>query len=136
MTNEERKAKHLAAVVEELRNSTVLPLPDEAVASLRNTIEALEKLSAFVNSLDYKTYRYCEVCERTGLDPESASKTALNMAKMVSDLSRLFEFAKGKPDSRTEVTGIADLMKLLTNEQFTTLTGWLEQADAPTQRPH
>jgi hypothetical protein len=131
------KKAHNQAVIDELRNSTILPNPGEAVSALEHAIIALEKLSHHISGMGYEDYRYCEVCGRKGLTPEEAGKTLAYMAKVVNELTRLFEFAKGKPDSRTEVMGLNDLMRLLSNEQFVTLTGWLEAGtDAEVRGSH
>lgn len=130
---------HQAEVAAEIRKSTVLTRVDEALSALDNTVLALEKFAKHLASAEPGDERPCDACGRKGISLEQAGKTHAYLAKVVNELTRLLQFERGKPDQRTEVTGVADLMKALTNEQFDTVQRWYEegmQRDAEGGRPN
>ena len=116
------------AIADELRKTSVLTKSEAAINSLNHATLALEKLAVHLSSVDYAAENPCEVCGRKGISTEAAGKTFAYVAKVVNEQARLLEFAKGKPDSRTEVTGLADLMKLLSNEEFETVSKIIDTA--------
>lgn len=130
-----KKSDHLKAldayskaIADELRKTSVLTKSEAAINSLNHATLALEKLATHMSSLDYAGENPCDVCGRKGISAEAAGKTFAYVAKVVNEQARLLEFAKGKPDSRTEVTGLADLMKLLSNEEFETVSKIIDEA--------
>ena len=130
MKANERKAldAYSKAIADELRKTSVLTKSDAAINSLNHATLALEKIAVHMAGLDYGNENPCEACGRRGLSAEAAGKTFAYIAKVVNEQARLLEFAKGKPDSRTEVTGLADLMKLLSNEEFETVSRIIDTA--------
>lgn len=116
------------AIADELRKTSVLTKSEAAINSLNHATLALEKLAVHLSGLDYGNENPCDVCGRKGISPEAGGKTFAYIAKVVNEQARLLEFAKGKPDSRTEVTGLADLMKLLSNEEFETVSRIIDEA--------
>ena len=63
--------------------------------------------------------------------PEELARAMAHAAKVVDELKRLSEFAKGQPDSRPgDARGAGrDVLKLLTDEQLGVVTGWLAEAE-------
>lgn len=106
------------AIADELRKTSVLTKAEAAINSLNHATVALEKIAIHMASLDYGNQNPCEACGRRGLSVEAAGKTFAYIAKVVNEQARLLEYAKGKPDQRTEVTGLADLLKILSNDEF------------------
>jgi len=115
-------------IADELRKSSVLTKSEAAINSLNHATLALEKLAVHMSSLDYGSENPCDACGRKGISSEAAGKTLAYLAKVVNEQARLLEFAKGKPDSRAEITGLADLMKVLNPEEFTTVSEIIETA--------
>lgn len=138
------RADHFAETAAELRKSSVLNRVEEALSALDYSVLAMERLAKHMASLDPAEAQPCEACGRKGISIEQAGKTHAYMAKVVNEVTRLLQFERGKPDSRQEVVGLADLMKVLTEEQFETLNKWYEEGmqrdgpleTTPTGRPH
>ena len=57
-------------------------------------------------------------------DYANVARAAMQTMRALDDVFRLAQFARGLPDSRTEVVG--DLFAVLTGEQLATLQGWLD----------
>ena len=85
----------------------------KAIQSLNDAIVAMAKIAEVMKHADY-----------TGMKPENAAKTMSYLAKMVDEVVRLMEFAKGNPDSRPDV-GLGELLRFLTNEQFKQVNDWI-----------
>jgi hypothetical protein len=128
-------ADQRAFIEAELRKSSVLTEVEAAVNSLNYASKALEKLSKHMASIDYGDQNPCEHCGRRGISPEAGGKTLAYVAKVVNEQARLLEFAKGKPDSRTDVVGIGELLKVLTGEQFTQVSAWIDEGMKRIERP-
>ena len=120
---EERKQ----VILGELRKSTVLNEVDRASNSLDHSVKAMEKLSVYLSELDYGEQNQCSECGRKGLTAEQGGKTLAYIAKMVNEITRLLQFAKGEPDSRTEIKGLDTLLAYLSRDQFDQLTTWIEE---------
>lgn len=101
------------------------PNKEDAWETLSNSVLAMKKVSQQLLAADYDG-DFCSVCKRKGPSPESLAKTLSYTAKTVDEITRLLEFAQGRADSRPD-NGIADLMKLLTPEQWQTFQSWLSQ---------
>lgn len=121
------KEQHREEVLDELRRSSVLNNPEEAVNALEFAVRALAKLAEHMAGLDLGRENPCDACGRKGVSLEAAGKTTAYMAKVVNEGWRLLDFARGKADHRTEVTGVAELMKVLTDEQFSQVNKWYEE---------
>lgn len=129
--------QHRREVLDELSKSTVLANPEDAVRALDFTVTSLLKIAEHMASIDYGRENPCDACGRKGISPSEAGKTTAYMAKVVNELWRLIDFARGKADRRTEVVGIGELMKVLTNEQFAQVQKWYEEGlDAENRRPN
>lgn len=101
--------------------------PGEIQQALDHAARALEKLSLRMANADYEDDHFCEACGRKGIGPEQAGKTLAYVAKMINEITRLRQFAKGEADQRTEVVGLGDLLKVLSNDQFLQVQTWIEQ---------
>lgn len=132
---EKARAEQRAFIETELRKSSVLTRVEAAINSLDYASEALEKLSKHMASIDYGAENPCEHCGRRGISPEAGGKTLAYVAKVVNEQARLLEFAKGKADTRTEVVGMAELFKVLTGEQFTQVSEWIDEGLKRVERP-
>ena|SRR3990167_2428491 len=91
---------------------------DAAISSLNNALLAMQKIAVVLKDADYSTMK-----------PENAAKTMSYLAKMVDEVVRLMEFAKGNPDSRPDI-GLQDFLKYLSNEQFIQLNEWVASGKA------
>jgi hypothetical protein len=128
------KGQQRAIIEAELRKSSVLTETQAALNSLDYATLALEKLSKHLASIDFGGEKPCEHCGRKGLSPEVGGKTLAYIAKVVNEQARLIQFAKGAPDSRTEVTGLGDLLKVLSNEQFEQVSTWIDEGTKRLER--
>jgi hypothetical protein len=99
------------------------PNKEDAWEALSNSVKVMKDVSARLLTADYDG-DYCEECKRKGQSPESLAKTLSYVAKTVDEVTRLLEFAQGRADSRPD-NGIADLMKVLTPEQWNTFQSWI-----------
>ena len=63
-----------------------------AIRSLNDAILAMAKIAEVMKTADYSKMK-----------PENAAKTMSYLAKMVDEVVRLMEFAKGNPDSRPDI---------------------------------
>ncbi len=130
--------KQREIIAAELRKSSVLTKVEAALNSLDYSSTALENLSRHMAGIKFADEKPCETCGRKGISAEAGGKTLAYIAKVVNETARLLEFAKGKPDSRAEVTGLADLFKVLPNDQFEQVSAWIDEglkrieADGPT----
>lgn len=89
---------------------------DEAAKAVNTAIAALNKVSDYIAQADV-----------TNMKPEIAARTLAHIAKMIDEVARLVEFSRGKADSRP-APGLGELLPYLTNEQFETLSRWIEEA--------
>ncbi len=124
---EQFKTQHRAEVLDALRQSSVLNDPEEAVSALEHAVKALANLSRYMAGIDFQSENPCEICGRKGITVEAAGKTTAYMAKVVNEGWRLLDFARGKADSRLEVTGVKELMQALTPEQFDQVDKWYQE---------
>ena len=88
----------------------------EAKAAVNSAIKALNGVSA-----------YLATCDFSSMKPEVAAKTATHLAKAIDETTRLIELTQGRPDSRPN-GGLSELLPLLTDEQFQTLSRWIAEA--------
>ena len=93
----------------------------EAKSAVNSAIKALNGVSAYLATCDFSTMK-----------PDVAAKTATYLAKMIDETARLIELTQGRPDSRTN-GGLSELLPLLTDEQFQTVSQWI--AEAQQKRP-
>lgn len=103
------------------------PNPEDAYSALSNSVKVMKTVSEKLANADYDA-GLCEHCNRKGMTPEALAKTLSYVAKTVDETTRLLEFAQGRADSRPD-TGLADLMKLLTAEQWQTFQSWIQPKD-------
>ena len=107
--------------------------PDGTILAVRarNDIVLLDALTLAPRALllgpDGKVMKEADY---STMKPTDAAKTISYLAKMVDEVVRLMEFAKGAPDSRSEVVGLSDLLKVLTQEQFYQLQDWIAAGKA------
>jgi len=107
-----------------LEAQTILPNPADATKALELTAIAMRRIATELAEYDLKQ-GYCKVCKRSGMSAESLAKTLSYAAKTVDETTRLLEFSKGNADSRSEVVGLSDLLKYLTDEQFSQVRLWV-----------
>lgn len=128
---ENYQSEQRAFIEAELRKSGILANGTPTLNAVDNTASALEKLSKHIASIDFGGQNPCEACGRSGLSPEASGKLLAYLAKVVDELTRLVEFAKGKPDQRVEVANLNDLMRVLQalpNEKFLVASKLIEEA--------
>ena len=101
----------------------------EAQKALDNCCVAMENISEQLATTDYTNTNACEHCGRRGLDPHEAGKTLAYLSKVINDVTRLLEFAKGNADQRAEIKGVDELLKFLTHEQFKTVCAWIQERE-------
>ena len=107
--------------------------PNLANEGMQNTLQALVNISEKLKS-DSLGGDYCDKCKRKGPGAESLAKTASYLAKTMDEVYRLFSFAGGGPDSRTDI-GLGDLLELLTPDQFETFQSWIASNRATVIEP-
>ncbi len=76
-------------------------------------VEAILKQAEALRDADYPPKKFAEI-----------ARAIAHTTKMVDELTRLEEFAKGKPDSRPDLGG--EWLKALTDEQLEQVSRWLE----------
>ena len=103
------------------------PNVGDCYEALSNSVKVMKTVSQKLVDADYDG-GYCEECGRKGQSPESLAKTLSYVAKTVDETTRLLEFTQGRADSRPD-NGIADLMKLLSPEQWSTFQSWISTKD-------
>lgn len=116
-----------ALVKDVARANSLLNKEREASNGLDHAVLALEKLAIHMASMDYSEVHPCVECGRKGLTAEQTGKTLAYVAKMVNEITRLMQFAKGEADQRSEVVGLGELLKVLTNDQFQQVQTWIGQ---------
>jgi hypothetical protein len=108
---------------------SVIAREPEAQEALNQSIVAMKKIATRLANTDYDDCDECEECGRKGLSPDLAAKTLGYIAKVVSETTRLLEYAKGNAESRTEVKGLEDLLRVLKPNQFEQVCTWIEQGE-------
>ena len=111
------------------RAATISPESEsEGYRAIDSSFRALSKLAAYVDDFDCEGAHYCPECGRKGVSLETAGKVTSYISKVLNDVTRLLEFAKGNADSRAEVKdGMTDLVKKLTGEQLATVLQWMDE---------
>jgi DNA repair exonuclease SbcCD ATPase subunit len=133
MANEKMRAVH-AQIAQDQReaarraiNTLHKESEAEALAAINVSCSVLRKIADHLDNLDYGNMDACKVCGRKGITPEAASKAAANLTKVVSDIGRFVHFDRGEADSRAEVKGLDELLKVLTKDQFDQVWKWVEE---------
>lgn len=96
----------------------ILNNPEDAMMAVDNQAKALRYMSEMLNSPE-------TLAKMKKQSPEQLAKTLSYVAKTMDETARLLEYAAGRADSRTEVVGLSDLLKYLSNEQFEQVQGWI-----------
>lgn len=123
LTSAERTRSEMGRLIE-LRN------PGELADALEMAVTASRRMADELANADFKG-PYCDKCKRRGLTVHELAKSASYVAKMVDQIARLLEFAKGNADSRQEVTGLGDLLKVLSDDQFRQVCAWIDLGRQP-----
>lgn len=118
------------ALAAQIKEQTVLENATEAKEALGSTVLAMRNLSRHLAKIDFGETNPCDQCGRKGLSAQQSGQTLAYFAKMVNEITRLLQFAKGEADSRTEVVGLGDLLKYLDNDKFDQVTKWIEEGQA------
>jgi hypothetical protein len=84
-------------------------------AAMNDALVALTKQAKALAEADYGT-----------LKPDVVGKTFAYTAKVVDEIVRLSEFAKGNPDSRQEVLGLETIFNLLPLDQLNDVIAKME----------
>jgi len=120
----------LDGMAEELGGGFNLGIASNAV---NKSIRALEKQAAALESADYTPgTRKCKKCGEPypHLDSKLIGQTMAYTAKMINEITRVSELVQGNPDSRPDITGLGDLLQLLTDEQLDQFGKWLAENKA------
>jgi len=112
------KEDSVESIGKDVKSFMTITEGDKAIESLNHAILAMAKIAKVMKDADYE-----------GMKPTDAAKTMSYLAKMVDEVVRLMEFAKGNPDSRPDV-GLGDLLRFLTNEQFNQFNEWVSAGKA------
>ena len=97
----------------------VLNNPEDAVIAVDHQARAIRMMSEMLTSEDF-------IGKLKKMKPDGIAKTLSYVAKTMDETARLLEYAAGRADSRTEVVGLSDLLKHLTNDQFIQVQEWIE----------
>lgn len=103
---------------------------DAAIDGLNSAVLAFQKLAKHLEGVDYANEKPCDICNRRGISPEQAGKTIAYVAKVINEIERLLQFAKGEADTRTEVVGLKELLKFLKPDQFALLNQWITEGQS------
>lgn len=121
-------AAHSAAFAKQTQKMT-LAAEKEALDVINRGVKVMQKIVEHLEKADLDG-DYCKVCNRKGVSVAEASKAAANLVKVVNDIGRYVHFDRGEADSRTEVKGLDELLKLLSNDKFAQVVAWIEEAEA------
>ena len=95
--------------------------------AIKNALEALREqailLKEYTLALKAKGALYIEI--------RQLSKVMADTTRVIDDISRLWAFKKGDPDSRVAISG--DILKGLTDEQVSMVQRWLAENEARQQ---
>jgi cytochrome c553 len=123
----QKNANFMEEYKHRMRNlGSVIMREPEAQNAMNNCILAMEKIAIQLASIDYENLNPCDKCHRKGIEPEGGAKSLSYIAKVVNETTRLLEYAKGNADQRSEIKGLEDLLKVLSQDQFTQVCAWIE----------
>jgi hypothetical protein len=91
-------------------------LSGDAKASVNSSLRTLRKLTEHLEKQSFE-----------GMKVQDLAKTATLLAKQIDEITRLLELLRGQPDQRTEISGLGDLLKFLTNDQFEKVSTWIDE---------
>lgn len=135
MADAKVKTKWTDTIDSALKNGApIIRKEKELGKALDNCCVTMENITAQLAATDYTQTFPCEHCGRRGLEPAEAGKTLSYLAKMVNDITRLLEFAKGNADQRAEIKGLDELLKFLSHEQFQTVCKWMAEREFETAK--
>lgn len=96
----------------------ILNNPEDARIAVDHQAQAMRAMSELLNSP--------ETMEKIKkMKPDALAKTLSYVAKTMDETARLLEYAAGRADSRSEVVGLSDLLKYLSNDQFEQVQAWI-----------
>ena len=101
---------------------------DVACQAIQDAVEALKKQAEALKQSTYDRNK-----------PDSIARAFHHTAKVIDEITRLMEFAKGHPDSRPDLG--SDWLRVLTDEQLAQVMRWVkeneqaEQAEIGEQEP-
>ena len=109
---------------------------ETATQAVDNAIQALKQQSAALLKAPYKQKKVsvnCKGCGQqttveVGLDKESLAKTMAYTGKVIDEIGRFVEFAKGNPDSRPQIE-VTNILASLKDDQVATVMRWIEEND-------
>jgi len=116
-----REDEHLTAKLERAQGigvNKILSNPDDAMIAVDHQARAMRQMSEMLTAPEFTE-------KLKKLKPDQLAKTLSYVAKTMDETARLLEYAAGRADSRSEVTGLSDLLKYLSNEQFEQVQGWI-----------
>lgn len=91
-------------------------LSGDAKASVNSSLRTLKRLTAYLETQTFE-----------GMKVQDLAKTATLLSKQIDEITRLLELLRGQPDQRMEVSGLGDLLKFLTNDQFAEVSKWIDE---------
>ena len=124
---ERESNESFAARMERRMNSSLSAGMDEesALDTIRELQTALQ-YQAKAMAAEAKARETCPVCERVATPPQAPD--IAHVTKPLDEATRLWQFAKGGPDHRSEVTSEdKSVLRCLTNEQLAQVWIWVEQ---------
>ncbi len=102
-------------VFREVQRATTAGLDlDTTGRAKQAAVEAILKMAEALRDADYPPQKFAEI-----------SRALAHATKMVDELTRLEEFAKGQPDSRPDLG--RDWLGVLTDEQLETVSRWVDE---------
>ena len=107
---------------------------ETATEAVDNAIQALKQQSAALLKAPYKVKKItfsCKKCDEdntveVGLDKESLAKTMAYTGKVIDEIGRFVEFAKGNPDSRPQIE-VTNILASLKDDQVAQVMRWIEE---------
>ncbi len=97
----------------------ILNNPEDAVIAVDHQAKAMRFMSEMLTSDEF-----FQKCKK--MTPDVLAKTLSYVAKTMDETARLLEYAAGRADQRTEVVGLSDLLKYLSNDEFSQVQLWLQ----------
>lgn len=100
--------------------------------ALADGMEILHDIKAHLKKVDWDNDAPCESCQRKGYDPVACGKILTYVTKAIDQVARLVELLKGNADQRVATDGgqLQDLLRLLTQDQFNVVVGWMEENES------
>ena len=115
---------------------------EKATAAVGSAIEALKKQAEALSSAKYKEHQITHICThcktpqkvKVGVNPDTLARTMAYTGKVIDEIGRFVEFAKGNPDSRPQVE-MTSILQSLTDEQVGQVMVWVSENEKAVNEP-